>query len=69
MGPKIKIKPIQNIYGNGIGYIIGLAMEFFFFSNARFTNYFTKKFTNRRCGEWLLVNKKMRLIVDLDKNQ
>ena len=31
MGPKIKIKPIQNIYGNGIDYIIGLAMEFFFF--------------------------------------
>ena len=29
-GPKIKIKPIQNIYGNGIDYIIGLAMEFFF---------------------------------------
>ena len=34
-------------------------------NNARDTNYFT----NCWCGdEWLLVNKKMILIVDLDEN-
>ena len=35
-------------------------------SNARDTNYFTKKFTNYWCDEWLLVNEKMILIVDLN---
>ena len=38
-------------------------------NNARGTNYFTKCFTNCWCGEWLLVNEKMILIVSLDKNQ
>ena len=38
-------------------------------NNARDTNYFTNFFTNCWCGEWLLVNENMILIVDLDENQ
>ena len=37
--------------------------------NARDTNYFTKNFTNRWCDEWLLVNKKVILMVSLDENK
>ena len=40
-----------------------------YFHNIRSTNYFTKNFTNCRYSEWLLVNKKVILMVDLDKNQ
>ena len=40
-----------------------------YFHNIRSTNYFTKIFTNGRYSEWLLVNKKVILMVDLDKNQ
>ena len=38
-------------------------------NNAKNTNYFIKKFTNCWCNEWLLVNEKVILIVDLDENQ
>ena len=38
-------------------------------NNVRDINYFTKNFTNCWCGEWLLVNEKVILIVDLDENQ
>ena len=38
-------------------------------NNAKDTNYFTKYFTNCWCDEWLLVNEKVILIVDLDENQ
>ena len=38
-------------------------------NNARDTNYFRKIFTNYRCGEWLLVNEKVILMVDIDENQ
>ena len=31
------------------------------------TNFFTKKFTNCWCGEWLLVNKKSDVMVSLNK--
>ena len=37
--------------------------------NARDTNFFTKNFTNCWYGEWLLVNEKMILMMDLDENQ
>ena len=37
--------------------------------NTRDTNYFIKFFTNHWCGEQLLVNKKVMLMVDLDENQ
>ena len=33
---------------------------------ARNTNYFIKKFTNYWYGEWLLVNKKVILMLNLD---
>ena len=32
-------------------------------------NYFTKKFTNYWCNEWLLVNEKVILMVSLTKKQ
>ena len=38
-------------------------------NNAKNTNYFTKFFTNYWCGEWLLVNKKVILMMSLDENQ
>ena len=38
-------------------------------NNARDINYFTKKFTKFWCDEWLLVNKKVILMVGLDENQ
>ena len=38
-------------------------------NNARDTNYFTKFFINGWCVEWLLVNKNVILMVDLDENQ
>ena len=31
-------------------------------------NYFTKKFTNYLYDEWLLVNEKVMLVVDLNEN-
>ena len=37
-------------------------------NNFRDTNYFTKKFTNYWCGKWLLVNKRVILMVGLDEN-
>ena len=37
-------------------------------NNTRNTNYFTKKFTNCWCSEWLLVNEKVILIMGLDEN-
>lgn len=48
-----------------------LGMKFFmvaFMNNVRDTNYFIKKITNYWCGEWLLVNKKVILIIGLDEN-
>ena len=41
----------------------------FSYNNARDINFFTKFFTNCWCGEWLLVNKKVILMVGPDKNQ
>ena len=38
-------------------------------NNTRDTNYFIKKCTNYLCSEWLLINKKMILMVGLDENQ
>ena len=38
-------------------------------SNASDTIFFKKKFTNWWYGEWLLVNKKMMLVVDLKTNK
>ena len=38
-------------------------------NNDRDRNYFTKNFTNYWCGEWLLVNEKMILMVGLNENQ
>ena len=38
-------------------------------SNPRGINYFTNFFINRWCGESLLVNKKVILVVELDDNQ
>ena len=38
-------------------------------NNARDRNYFTKFFINGWCVEWLLVNKNVILMVDLDENQ
>ena len=40
----------------------------YYLNNARDTNYFTKKFTNCWCGQWLLVNEKVILIMGLDEN-
>ena len=37
-------------------------------NNYRVTNYFTINFTNYWYGEWLLVNEKIILIINLDKN-
>ena len=37
-------------------------------NNVKDTNYFIKNFTNCWCGEWLLVNKEVKLIVGLDEN-
>ena len=37
-------------------------------NNDRDTNYFTINFTNYWYDEWLLVNKKIILIINLDKN-
>ena len=37
-------------------------------NNARDTNYFTKNFTNCWCGKWLLINKKMILMMSVDEN-
>ena len=37
-------------------------------SKARDTNFFTKNFTNCWCGEWLLINEKVMLMMDLDEN-
>ena len=37
-------------------------------NNVRDINYFTKKFTNCWCGQWLLVNEKVILIMSLDEN-
>ena len=31
-------------------------------SNAKDTNFFTKKFTTCQCGKWLLVNEKIMLV-------
>ena len=42
-------------------------LGYLFLSNAH-TNFFTKFFTNGQCGEWLLVNKKVILMVGLDEN-
>ena len=41
---------------------------FFFLSIARDTNFLTKCFINYRCGERLLVNKKLMLVVGLNEN-
>ena len=38
-------------------------------NNPKDTNYFTKNFTNCWCGEWLLVNEKVILMVSLNENQ
>ena len=38
-------------------------------NNIRDTNYFTQKFTECLCGEWLLVNENMILMVSLNENQ
>ena len=38
-------------------------------NNARDTIFFTINFTNYWCGDWLLVNEKIMLMVGLDKNQ
>ena len=38
-------------------------------NNTRDTNYFIKKCTNYWCGEWLLINEKVILMVGLDENQ
>ena len=37
-------------------------------NNAKNTNFFTKFFINYWCGKWLLVNKKVILIVGLNEN-
>ena len=37
--------------------------------NARYTNFFIKKFTNSWCSMLLLVNEKIMLMMKLDKNQ
>ena len=38
-------------------------------NNARNTNFFRKNFTSCWCGEWLLVNEKVILMISLDENQ
>ena len=38
-------------------------------NNVKDTNYFTKNCTNHWCGEWLLVNENVILMVGLNENQ
>ena len=38
-------------------------------NNSRDTKYFTKFFINCWCGEWLLINEKVILMVGLNENQ
>ena len=38
-------------------------------NNARGIIFFTKYFINYWCGEWLLINEKIILIVGLDENR
>ena len=38
-------------------------------NNVRDINYFTKKFTNSWCDEWLLENEKVILMVSSNENQ
>ena len=45
-----------------------MQMLIFLRSNARDTNFITKNFTKDLCSEWLLVNKKVMLMVGLDEN-
>ena len=52
---------------NALVYINSILLGYLKKHNSRDTNYFTKKFTNCWYGEWLLVNKKVILMVDLDK--
>ena len=54
---------------NVLVYINSILLGYLKKNNVRDTNYFTKKFTNCWCGEWLLVNEKVILMVGLDKNQ
>ena len=42
---------------------------FSYLNNVKDTNFFTKMFTKYWCGEWLLVNKKVILMVVRDENQ
>ena len=37
--------------------------------NSRDKNFFIKYFTNCWCGKWLLVNKKVILLVDPNENE
>ena len=37
-------------------------------NNIRDTNFFIINFTNCWCGEWLLINEKVMLMVGLDEN-
>ena len=53
---------------NVLVYINSILLGYLKKNNVRDTNYFTKKFTNCWCGEWLLVNEKVILTVDLDEN-
>ena len=38
-------------------------------NNTKDTNFFTKKFTNCWCGELLVVNEKVMLMMGQDENQ
>ena len=53
---------------NALVYINSILLGYLKKNNSRDTNYFTKKFTNCWYGEWLLVNKKVILVVGLNKN-
>ena len=55
-----------NIFQNKQTFYIHLSLSK---NNAKYTNYFIKNFTNCWCDEWLLVNEKVILMVELNKNQ
>ena len=45
-----------------------LEIQTIFSQKKKNTNYFTKNSTNCWCAEWLLINKKMILMIGLNKN-